>query len=79
LGGSSGVLIDRRRWPSNPDQQLFYYSSRAMCRRHFPDVLLGVYTMDEAQDMQPRQAVRLLNRLQPLKRRPSELRVKPRL
>ena len=21
--GSSGVLIDRRRWPSNPDQQLF--------------------------------------------------------
>ena len=23
LVGSSGVLIDRRRWPSNPDQQLF--------------------------------------------------------
>ena len=44
-------------WKGDPDQQLFYYSSRAMCRRHFPDVLLGVYTMDEAQDMQPRQAV----------------------
>jgi len=23
LGGSSGVLIDRRRWTSNPDQQSF--------------------------------------------------------
>ena len=37
-------------WKGDPDQQLFYYSSRAMCRRHFPDVLLGVYTMDEIQD-----------------------------
>lgn len=34
-------------WKGDPDQQLFYYSSRAMCRRHFPDVLLGVYTADE--------------------------------
>lgn len=34
-------------WKSDPDQQLFYYSSRAMCRRHFPDVLLGIYTPDE--------------------------------
>lgn len=37
-------------WKSDPDQQLFYYSSRAMCRRHFPDVLLGIYTPDEVQD-----------------------------
>lgn len=46
-------------WKSDPDQQLFYFSSRSMCRRHFPDVLLGVYTMDEAHDapqMDPRQA-----------------------
>lgn len=34
-------------WKGDPDQQLFYYSSRAMCRRHFPDVLLGIYTPDE--------------------------------
>lgn len=34
-------------WKGDPDQQLFYYSSRAMCRRHFPDVLLGVYTPEE--------------------------------
>lgn len=34
-------------WKSDPDQQLWYYSARAMCRRHFPDVLLGVYEKDE--------------------------------
>lgn len=34
-------------WKSDADQQLFYYSGRALCRRHFPDVLLGVYTADE--------------------------------
>lgn len=40
-------------WKADPDQQLFYFASRSMCRRHFPDVLLGVYTMDELQDAQP--------------------------
>lgn len=34
-------------WKGDTDQQLFYYSSRALCRRHFPDVILGVYTQDE--------------------------------
>lgn len=34
-------------WTSDPDQQLFYFSSRSLCRRHFPDVILGVYTQDE--------------------------------
>lgn len=34
-------------WTQDPDQQLAYYTSRAMCRRHFPDVLLGVYTPEE--------------------------------
>jgi len=37
-------------WKGDPDQQLAYYSSRAMCRRHFPDVILGVYTPDEMED-----------------------------
>ena len=37
-------------WKGDPDQQLFYYSSRAMCRRHFPDVLLGIYTVDELEE-----------------------------
>ena len=34
-------------WKGDPDQQLAYYSGRALCRRYFPDVLLGVYTDDE--------------------------------
>lgn len=37
-------------WKSDPDQQQFYYSGRALCRRHFPDVLLGVYDVDELSD-----------------------------
>ena len=42
-------------WKTDPDQQLFYYSSRALCRRHFPDVLLAVYAVDEvpAEDLTP--------------------------
>lgn len=42
-------------WKSDPDQQLGYFSVRAMCRRHFPDVILGVYSgeeMAEAIDVQ---------------------------
>ncbi|MGJ4855560.1 recombinase RecT [Labrys sp. La1] len=37
-------------WKTDPDQQHFYNSSRAFCRRHFPDVLLGVYAKDEVED-----------------------------
>ncbi len=40
-------------WKGDPDQQLFYYSSRAMCRRHFPDVILGIYTQDELEEAPP--------------------------
>lgn len=34
-------------WKTDPDQQQFYYSVRALARRHFPDVVLGVYAVDE--------------------------------
>lgn len=34
-------------WKSDPDQQHCYYSGRALCRRYFPDVLMGVYAEDE--------------------------------
>jgi len=37
-------------WKNDPDQQLFYFSCRAFVRRHFPDVMMGVYTVDEIQD-----------------------------
>lgn len=40
-------------WKADPDQQHFYYSVRAWCRRHFPDVLLGVYARDEIEDSEP--------------------------
>ncbi len=34
-------------WKGDPDQQLYYYSSRAWARRWVPEVLLGIYTVDE--------------------------------
>ncbi len=34
-------------WKSDPDQQLFYFSSRAWARRHLPEVLLGMYAPEE--------------------------------
>lgn len=37
-------------WKADPDQQLWYYSVRAMCRRHFPDVILGVYEKEEIEN-----------------------------
>lgn len=34
-------------WKSDPDQQLSYYTGRLLARRYFPEVLLGVYDIDE--------------------------------
>lgn len=36
-------------WQADPDQQLWYYTVRAMARRHFPDVIMGVYEKEEMQ------------------------------
>lgn len=35
-------------WKSDPDQQHCYYTARAWGRRHTPEVILGVYDRDEA-------------------------------
>jgi len=40
-------------WSSDTDQQFFYFASRGLCRRHFPDVLLGVYSRDEMLEAEP--------------------------
>lgn len=66
-------------WKADPDQQHFYYSVRAWCRRHFPDVLLGVYARDEIEDhpelaaavgVSPRPATKgLSNKLEALARK----------
>lgn len=34
-------------WKSDPDQQLSYYTKRTWARREVPEVLLGVYDIDE--------------------------------
>lgn len=34
-------------WKSDPDQQLAYYGGRAWARRHKPEMLLGIYDVDE--------------------------------
>jgi len=34
-------------WKGDPQQQIGYYSARAWARRHFPELLLGVYSKDE--------------------------------
>lgn len=38
-------------WVEDPDQQLFYYASRAWARRYCPEVILGVYSRDEAAEI----------------------------
>jgi len=46
-------------WKDDPDQQIWYYATRALCRRHFPDVILGVYSddeMNEIRDITPKQS-----------------------
>lgn len=34
-------------WKTDPDQQLAYYAGRAWVRRHRPEMMLGVYSVDE--------------------------------
>lgn len=40
-------------WNTDPKQQLGYYSSRAWARRHFPELLLGIYAPDEFGGREP--------------------------
>jgi hypothetical protein len=37
-------------WDSKPDLQLYYNASRDFCRIYFPDILGGVYGLDEMED-----------------------------
>lgn len=40
-------------WYSDPKLQLYYYTMRAWARIHLPEVMLGVQTRDEVDDMGP--------------------------
>ena len=37
-------------WKTDPEQQLGYYSARNWARRHCPEVILGAYDRDEAEE-----------------------------
>ena len=37
-------------WKADPQQQLGYFSARSWARRHCPEVILGVYDRDEAEE-----------------------------
>ncbi|UWQ30216.1 recombinase RecT [Leisingera sp. M523] len=38
-------------WKGDPDQQLGYFAARSWARRHFPELLLGVYTREEIEEV----------------------------
>jgi hypothetical protein len=38
----------------DPKQALWYYGARGFCRRHFPEVLAGVYDVDEFEPVEPK-------------------------
>jgi hypothetical protein len=40
-------------WTNDPDQQLFYFSTRSWARRWCSDVILGVYTPEELREIEP--------------------------
>lgn len=51
-------------WKYEPDQALAYWSIRAMARRHFAELLMGAYDVDEAyamRDITPKATVNFLN------------------
>jgi len=41
-------------YETDPDQQLWYYGSRSFCRKYFPEVLGGVYAVDEFEPVEPK-------------------------
>lgn len=40
-------------WKTKPDLQLYYNASRDWARMYFPDVIMGVYSVDELEDSRP--------------------------
>lgn len=40
-------------WANDPQQQICYAAIRKMARRHFPDVVMGLYTPEELSHVQP--------------------------
>lgn len=49
-----GKLKGSPLYETDPDQQLWYYGSRAFCRKYFPEVLGGVYDGEEFEPVEPK-------------------------
>lgn len=49
-----GKLKGSPLYATDPKQQLWYYAARGFCRRHFPEVLAGVYDGDEFEPVEPK-------------------------
>jgi hypothetical protein len=49
-----GKLKGSPLYETDPKQQLWYYGARGFCRRHFPEVLAGVYDVDEFEPVEPK-------------------------
>ncbi|GAA0907507.1 hypothetical protein GCM10009552_15530 [Rothia nasimurium] len=47
---------DNKNWTANPDDMLAYRGARQWARRHAPEALLGVYTPDELDEIEPTRA-----------------------
>lgn len=45
------VQTGNKNWTTNTDQMLAYRGARDWARRHTPEVILGVYTQDELEEM----------------------------
>jgi len=51
---NSTYYVDRGNsplWDSDPEQQLAYKAQRFFCRKHMPEILMGVYTGEEIMEM----------------------------
>lgn len=60
-------------WKADPDQQLGYYSIRAFARRYCPEVILGVYTPEEAQQFHGPDRARDVTPMKPISQRIAEI------
>ena len=49
-----GKLKGSPLYEKDAKQQLWYYAARGFCRRHFPEVLAGVYDRDEFEPVEPK-------------------------
>lgn len=49
-----GITIKNSpQWHNDPDQQLAYYAARGWARRYRSDVIMGAYSTDEVETMEP--------------------------